>query len=97
MLGTVEARDQFLALAATARNAAGEAAFRATPVGRFVRGNRPFEVSPIDERSLPPPPAPLRMEADQYPWQWSAAVLAGLFVLSLWILTTRVKSLDRLK
>jgi ABC-2 type transport system permease protein len=32
-----------------------------------------------------------------YPWYWSAAVLVGLFGLSLWILTFRVKSLDRLK
>ncbi len=31
------------------------------------------------------------------PWYWSAAVLAGLFGLSLCILTSRVKSLDRLK
>jgi len=33
----------------------------------------------------------------QYPWYWSAAVLAGLFGISLWILTTRVRSLDRLR
>ncbi len=32
-----------------------------------------------------------------YPWYWSAFVLAGLAGLSLWILTARVKSLDRLK
>jgi ABC-2 type transport system permease protein len=32
-----------------------------------------------------------------YPWYWSALVLAGLFGLSLWILSFRVKSLDRLK
>lgn len=32
-----------------------------------------------------------------YPWTWSAAVLAALLGLSLWILTSRVKSLDRLK
>jgi ABC-2 type transport system permease protein len=31
------------------------------------------------------------------PWYWSAGVLAGLFGLSLCILTTRVKSLDRLR
>ncbi len=31
------------------------------------------------------------------PWYWSAAVLAGIFGLSLCILTSRVKSLDRLK
>jgi ABC-2 type transport system permease protein len=33
----------------------------------------------------------------QYPWYWSAGVLAGLFGISLCILTTRVKSLDRLR
>jgi ABC-2 type transport system permease protein len=33
----------------------------------------------------------------QYPWWWSAGVLAGLLGLSTWILTRRVKSLDRLK
>ena len=32
-----------------------------------------------------------------YPWQWSAGVLTGLFVLSVWTLSSRVKSLDRLK
>jgi ABC-2 type transport system permease protein len=33
----------------------------------------------------------------QYPWYWSAGVLAGLLGISVWILTTRVKSLDRLR
>ncbi len=33
----------------------------------------------------------------QYPWIWSAGVLAGLFGLSLWTLSTRVKTLDRLR
>jgi ABC-2 type transport system permease protein len=32
-----------------------------------------------------------------YPWQWSAGVLAGLGLLSVWILATRVRSLDRLR
>ena len=32
-----------------------------------------------------------------YPWSWSAYVLLGLLGLSLCILTTRVKSLDRLR
>jgi ABC-2 type transport system permease protein len=42
-----------------------------------------------------------RFFADQYvpqfPWIWSAVVLAGLFVLSSWVLSMRVKSLDRLR
>lgn len=33
----------------------------------------------------------------QYPWYWSAGVLAVLFGLSAWILHTRVRSMDRLK
>ncbi len=33
----------------------------------------------------------------QYPWYWSAGVLAGLFGISAWILQSRVKSLDRLR
>jgi ABC-2 type transport system permease protein len=32
-----------------------------------------------------------------YPWQWSAGVLAGLAAVSLLILTTRVRGLDRLR
>jgi ABC-type transport system involved in multi-copper enzyme maturation permease subunit len=33
----------------------------------------------------------------QYPWWWSASVLVGLLGLSVWILSSRVKSLDRLR
>ena len=33
----------------------------------------------------------------QYPWTWSAGVLAVLLGLSLWTLSMRVKSLDRLR
>ncbi len=33
----------------------------------------------------------------QYPWYWSAGVLAGLFGLSVCILSFRIKSLDRLR
>lgn len=33
----------------------------------------------------------------QYPWYWSGGILAGLMGISLWILSSRVKSLDRLK
>jgi ABC-2 type transport system permease protein len=47
------------------------------------------------------PPANERRFADkvvlQYPWIWSAGVLAGLLGLSICILSTRIKSLDRLK
>jgi ABC-2 type transport system permease protein len=48
-----------------------------------------------------PPASNKRRFADryvpQYPWVWSASVLAGLFGISLWTLSTRVKSLDRLR
>ena len=37
------------------------------------------------------------VKGPQYPWYWSAGVLAGLLGLSLCILSLRVKSLDRLK
>ena len=33
----------------------------------------------------------------QYPWYWSASILTGLLVFSLWVLTFRIRSLDRLK
>jgi ABC-2 type transport system permease protein len=36
-------------------------------------------------------------KGEQYPWYWSASVLAGLFGLSVCILNFRIKSLDRLK
>lgn len=45
-----------------------------------------FDTRPNREDSLP-----------QYPWYWSAWVLAVLFGLSAWILNSRVRSLDRLK
>jgi ABC-2 type transport system permease protein len=46
-------------------------------------------------------PANDRLLADrmvwQFPWTWSAGALGGLWLLSLVILSSRVKSLDRLK
>ena len=38
-----------------------------------------------------------RSEGPQYPWYWSASVLAGLFGLSACILSLSVRSLDRLR
>jgi ABC-2 type transport system permease protein len=49
-------------------------------------GNRALEAREFADAMVP-----------QYPWYWSAGVLAGLFGISVWILTTRVKSLDRLR
>ena len=33
----------------------------------------------------------------QYPWYWSAGVLGGVWLASVFVLSRRVKSLDRLK
>jgi hypothetical protein len=52
---------------------------------------RPRAEQPVYERRLADQMVP------QYPWQWSAGVLAGLLGISTWTLTRRVKSLDRLK
>jgi ABC-type transport system involved in multi-copper enzyme maturation permease subunit len=49
------------------------------------------KAAPVSERRL----ADERVA--QYPWEWSAGVLAALLGLSVWTLSRRVKSLDRLK
>jgi ABC-2 type transport system permease protein len=45
----------------------------------------------------PPPPPEAAGFTENLPWYWSALVLAGLFGISVWILNSRVKSLDRLR
>ncbi len=45
----------------------------------------------------PPGTRPWFFEVQDYPWQWSAYVLLGMAGLAIWILSTRVKSLDRLR
>ena len=66
---------------------------RAAVSGVFVPGGkfRPRAEPPPNERRL------ADQMVRQYPWQWSAGVLAGLLGISAWTLTRRVKSLDRLK
>jgi hypothetical protein len=44
---------------------------------------------------VPDFPSPFR--GPVYPWYWSAGVLLGLFGISAWILSHRVKTLDRLR
>ncbi|MGC8643596.1 MAG: ABC transporter permease [Isosphaeraceae bacterium] len=91
----------------TALLQAGESQFRrAAPPGPFGRGRSGFHVG---IGHVPPAPSPpVRVElgpgegtdddtSEAYPWQWSAGILAGLVGLSLWILSTRVRSLDRLR
>jgi ABC-2 type transport system permease protein len=51
------------------------------------------ELAPPDERDR----VLQRSLGPQYPWYWSAAVLAALFGLSVCILNYRVRSLDRLR
>jgi ABC-2 type transport system permease protein len=79
---------------------------RSGPFRRSRRGRMTFTLG-----GPPPPPAPPRPpgavgtttgpgppgQSATYPWQWSAWVLTGLGALSLWILATRVRSLDRLR
>ena len=55
------------------------------------RGGADEESFPVNNRRLADQLVP------QYPWIWSAGVLASLLGLSIWTLSTRVKSLDRLK
>ena len=42
-------------------------------------------------------PGPAASEPSKYDWRYAAGVLAGLLGLSAWILSSRVKSLDRLR
>jgi len=59
---------------------------------------RPFQ--PPRRRRYRPDDDPQRRSVwapRTYPWPWSAAVLAGLAVASLLVLTTRVRGLDRLR
>jgi ABC-2 type transport system permease protein len=64
---------------------------------RLLRTNAAWErlgqLSPPGQRSQ----ILWRIMGNQYPWYWSAAVLAGVFALSAGILNFSVKSLDRLK
>ena len=57
---------------------------------------------PAPPQQPPPPPRRARrrevgMAGPDYPWYWSAGVLAGLFGLSVCILSSRVKTMDRLR
>jgi ABC-2 type transport system permease protein len=64
---------------------------------RLLRTNAAWErlgqLSPPGQRAQ----ILLQMMGNQYPWYWSAAVLAGLFTLSACVLNFSIKSMDRLK
>jgi hypothetical protein len=76
-------------------------------IGRGVERSRRaamqgFGAVPFGRRAPPQPTASnerrlANQMVAQYPWWWSASVLAGLLGLSTWTLTRRIKSLDRLK
>ncbi len=95
MLQTSKAREKYLSLFDVGREKVRRG-FIPLPFRKGGRGSSP---PPRPIRPPGPPPLPGYDENGNsvYPWQWSAGVLAGLWVLSAWTLSTRVKSLDRLK
>ena len=68
-------------------------------IGRAIEVPRATFQPWLSGRSAAPPNERRLADAmvPQYPWIWSAGVLAGLLGLSLCTLSTRVKSLDRLR
>lgn len=64
---------------------------------RLLRTNAAWEklskLSPPGQRSQ----ILWKMLGNQYPWYWSAGMLAGLFAISICVLNFSIKSLDRLK
>jgi ABC-2 type transport system permease protein len=72
-------------------------------LGRTVERPRQMLGPMAKGRGVPVSAAPAndRMLADrmvwQFPWYWSAGALAGVWLLSVFVLSRRVKSLDRLK
>ena len=103
MLDTESARKKFLELYLAGREAGRDAVRPRVLFGgnRRRRGPAPPPPPDFDEHGRPneafiPPPlqAPENMK---HPWTWSAGVLGGLLLASAWTLSTRVKSLDRLK
>lgn len=72
-------------------------------LGRTVERPRAVAGPLVRNQGIPLPSGPVndRRLADrmawQYPWYWSAGTLGGLWVLSVFVMSRRVKSLDRLK
>lgn len=61
-------------------------------VGPLARGRGvPVSDAPPDDRRL------ANRYVWQHPWYWSAGALAGVWLVSVFVLSRRVKSLDRLK
>lgn len=89
LLDTPSARRKFLTVWEAGRQAREEAA---RPF--FLFGRRRNRRPPPPEV---PPPALLDPEYLKYPWAWSGYVVLGLLGLSVVTLSTRVRSLDRLR
>ena len=70
-----------------------QAVFRQKMLGTDAAWQRLAKLHSTYER----PQFLLTFMGPQYPWYWSASVLAGLFGLSACVLHFQVKSLDRLK
>ncbi len=54
-------------------------------------GGASIPTTPVNDRRL------AEQRVWQYPWYWSAGTLAGMWLLSVFVLSRRIKSLDRLK
>lgn len=105
LLDTADARNRVVGLMESSERKVRETMQSMGPFGR----RQPFARR---ASNLPPPPPaedddnpfsirnrkiPMVPDRETVPWTWAAGVLAGLFAVSVWILTTRVKSLDRLR
>jgi hypothetical protein len=72
-------------------------------LGRTVERPRQMVGPMARGRGVPVPSGPPndRLLAErmvwQFPWYWSAGALGGIWLLSVFVLSRRVKSLDRLK
>ncbi|MDX2037333.1 MAG: ABC transporter permease subunit [Isosphaeraceae bacterium] len=109
MLDTQGAREKIVALVESSEKKMREAMNSAGPFGGFgpfggrrrpMPPPRPrrFDVDPGDDPSIVANRRiPFTPDREKAPWIWSAGVLFGLFGASAWVLTTRVKSLDRLR
>lgn len=100
ILGTHQAYDSILDATEEMANAVRRPNILGGLFGRPSPPKRPDRAAPRPPRPPTDPrfaSFPETFYKQGYPWQWSAYVLLGMVGLSLWVLTTRVKSLDRLR